>query len=104
MGAVMAEASGLITFGNGLSQRVPEVKVVVARRFGPGWPSPARPWPTNPGCIIPYPARTTNPLHGFHARPILGSNCRFDGSKVVSGAFTPNCSHCAVNGLKNASP
>src|SRR5207248_9780343 len=74
MGAVIAAGSGLITPGSGASHCVPAVKVVVASRFGPGCPSPARPCPTNPGCMIPYPARTTKPPRGFHAIPIRGSN------------------------------
>jgi len=52
IGAVIAEGSGLTIVGR-LDQLVPAVKVVLASILGPGCPSPARPWPTVPGNMMP---------------------------------------------------
>ena len=51
MGAVMAEGSGFM-IGGRFPQFVPREKAVFAKTFGLTSPSPARPWPTQPGYVM----------------------------------------------------
>ena len=52
IGAAIAEGDGLVIAGN-FNQFVPAEKGVLASRLGPGCPSPALPWPTALGYIMP---------------------------------------------------